>query len=428
MNSEQGYDRRAVFAWSMYDFANSSYSTLVLTFIFSTYFTKTIAPNEIIGTTLWSRGLTISALTVALLSPFMGALADCGGFRKRILFILTVVAVVSTATLYTILPGQILKALICFVIANIGVEMGMVFYNAFLPDIAPPDKIGRISGYGWSFGYVGGLLAMLIAMVGFVQTDTPLFGFSKQGGENIRATNLLVALWFAIFSVPLFTWVKEKKSRTVEGINKLFTSTFDQLKATLHEVKHYRQIVRLLIARVFYNDALLTIFSFGGIYAAGTFNFTFSEILTFGIVLNITAGIGAFALGFLDDILGGKKTIQISNLAFMLATVLAIFAPDKLLFWVAGIMVGFFSGPNQAASRSLMSRFVPLEKETEFFGFYAFSGKATAFIGPLVLGILTEIFNSQRAGFAIVLLLFIVGSLILHLVDEEEGKQLSGRS
>jgi len=424
----QNYDRRAVFSWTLYDFANSSFSTLVLTFIYATYFTKTIAPDEIAGTAMWSRGITISALTVGILSPFFGALADTGGFRKRTLFILTAITVICTANLFNVLPGQVLKGLVWFVIANIGMEMGMVFYNAFLPDVASSDKIGRISGYGWGVGYVGGLLCMVVAMVGFVQTENPWFGFSTENSENIRATNLLVAVWFTIFAVPFFIWVKEKKGRTFPNIGQMVSSTVGQLKSTFHEIKRYRQIVRLLIARIFYNDGIITIYSFGGIYAAGTFGFTFSEILTFGIVLNITAGLGAFAMGFLDDRIGGKKTIQITNMAFIAATLLAVFAPTKFWFWVSGIMVGFFLGPNQAVSRSLMGRFVPPDKETEFFGFYAFSGKATAFIGPFFLGILTEMFNSQRAGISIVVVMFIVGSLILTRVDEEEGKRLSGRN
>ncbi|MCH8873327.1 MFS transporter [candidate division KSB1 bacterium] len=424
----QKNDRSAIFAWTLYDFANSSFSTLVLTFIYATYFTKTVAPDEIAGTAMWSRGITISALTVGLLSPFFGALADTGGFRKRILLILTAITVIGTANLFSVLPGQVLKGLVWFVIANIGMEMGMVFYNAFLPDVAPSDKIGRISGYGWGVGYVGGLLCMVVAMVGFVQTENPWFGFSTENSENIRATNLLVAVWFTIFAVPFFIWVKEKKGRTFPNIGQMVSSTVGQLKSTFHEIKRYRQIVRLLIARIFYNDGIITIASFGGIYAAGTFGFTFSEILTFGIVLNITAGLGAFAMGFLDDRIGGKRTIQITNMVFIAASLLAIFAPSKLWFWVSGIIVGFFLGPNQAVSRSLMSRFVPSDKETEFFGFYAFSGKATAFIGPFFLGLLTEMFNSQRAGMSIVVVMFIVGSLLLTRVDEEEGKRLSGRS
>ncbi|TDI84249.1 MAG: MFS transporter [Caldithrix sp.] len=427
MAQSYDYDRRAVFAWAMFDFGNSAFSGLVLTFIFSTYFTQAIAPDKIIGTALWSRALAVSGLTVAFLSPFAGALADRGGFRKRFLFVLTVIAVAATASLYTVLPGQVMKGLVLFVVANIGMEMGMVFYNSFLPDIAPPDKIGRISGYGWSFGYVGGLLAMSIALLGFVQPESPWFGLSKETGENIRATNLLVACWVGLFSMPLFLWVKEKRANESVKIKGLFPATARQLILTFREVRNYRQIVRLLVARIFYNDAILTIFSFGGIYAAGVFGFSMNEIMLFGIVLNITAGIGAFAFGFLDDAIGGKNTIQITNIAFVAAVLVAVFAPTKFWFWVAGIMIGLFAGPNQAASRSLMGRFVPPDKESEFFGFYAFSGKATAFMGPLLLGLLTQVFDSQRVGISIVIVLFAIGAFILRKLDEEEGKRLSGR-
>jgi len=423
MDRNPNYKRSAVLAWALFDFGNSSYAALVLTFVFATYFTKAIAPNEIVGTTLWSRALTFSALTVAVLSPFMGALADRGGFRKIFLMVFTAISVTATGLLYFTEPGKVLMALVLFVFANFSFEMGNVFYNAYLPDIAPPDKIGRISGYGWSFGYVGGLLAMLIAMLGFVQTDTPLFGFVKEGGENIRATNLLVAAWFGLFSLPIFIWVKDKQAQAAIEVKTLFSSTWNQLKRTLLDIRNYRQIVRLLTARIFYNDGLITIFAFGGIYASGTFGFTFDEILLFGVVMNITAGIGAFALGFLDDRIGGKKTIQISNIGFILATLMAVFAPDRTFFWISGIIIGIFSGPNQAASRSLMGRFVPKDKENEFYGFYAFSGKATAFLGPMFLGILTEVFQSQRAGVAVVLLLFGIGAVILQTVDEEEGKR-----
>ncbi len=426
MAEPKRFDRRAAFAWAMFDFGNSAFSALVLTFIFSTYFTEKIAPDKITGTLLWSRALTISGITVAVLSPFLGALADRGGFKKRFLFFLTVVAVLGTASLYSVTPGQIYKALLLFVVANMGMEMGMVFYNSFLPDVAPAEKIGRISGYGWAFGYVGGLLAMSIAMFGFVQPEVPWFGLSKSNGEHIRATNLLVASWFAVFSIPLFLWVREKKVPRMASTGQLMSETMAQLRETFSEVKKYRQIVRLLLARVFYNDAVLTLFAFGGVFAMGVFNFTFEEILMLGIVLNIVAGIGAFALGFLDDIIGGKKTIQITNIAFILATILVVWAPDRFYFWLGSILVGLFSGPNQAASRSLMGRFCPPARESEFFGFYAFSGKATAFMGPLLLGILTKTFDSQRAGVAVVLVLFAVGAILLNLVDEQEGIKLAG--
>jgi len=197
-------ENRIIFGWSMYDWANSAFTTLVVTFIYSTYFTKAIAENEIIGTAYWSRGITFSAIAVALLSPVIGALADRGSLRKRFLFLSTVICVVFTAILYFIQPGAVFMALICFIIANIAFEMGMVFYNAFLPYVSTPENIGRVSGYGWALGYAGGLICMFLALIGFVNPETPWFGFSTEGGDNIRATNLLVAAWFAVFSIPTF--------------------------------------------------------------------------------------------------------------------------------------------------------------------------------------------------------------------------------
>jgi UMF1 family MFS transporter len=426
MANAKTYDPKAVWSWALYDFANSPFTTLVVTFIYATYFTQAIAPDAIHGTALWSRGVTVTALLVAFASPILGAYADRGGYRKLFLLLFTAVAVGGSVALFPVLPGHTTKALVIFVVANVAFEMASVFYNAFLPDIAPPEKIGRISGYGWGLGYFGGLAALVVALVALVQPEAPWLGFSKEVGENIRATNLLVAGWFAVFSLPLFLWVREDTSRITRH-GSVVGASLRQLVDTFHEIRTYRQVVRFLVARLLYNDGLVTIFAFGGIYAAGTFGFTVEEILVFGIVLNVAAGTGAFALGYLDDLLGGKRTIQISLWGLTLATLLAVVAPTKTLFWVAGILVGIFSGPNQSASRSLMGRFVPDDKENEFFGFFAFSGKATAFLGPLLLGVLTDLFGTQRAGVAVVLVLFALGLVLLARVDEREGIRAADR-
>ncbi|MCH7497336.1 MAG: MFS transporter [Candidatus Marinimicrobia bacterium] len=427
MNSTPVHRRRSMYSWAMYDFANSPFTTMVVTFIYATYFAKVIAPDAITGTVLWSRGVTITALTVAFLSPFAGALADRGGYRKLFLLLATAVCIFGSAMLYRPLPGQITQALMWFVIANIAFEMANVFYNSYLPDIAPPNRLGWVSGMGWSLGYVGGLVAMILSLVGLVNADVPWFGFSKEAGQNIRATNLLVAGWFAIFAVPMFLWVKEDRSQVPRTKEPILRATLQQLAETFREIRRYRQVVRLLLARLIYNDALVTIFAFGGIYAVGTFGFSIEEVIVFGIALNFAAGIGAFALGYVDDVLGGKRTIQLSLIGLILATLLAVVAPNRLAFWIAGMGIGLFIGPNQAASRSLMARFTPQHKKAEFFGLFAFSGKATAFVGPLLLGVLTQAFQSQRAGIWVVLVLFIVGALLLRRVEEAEGLQMSKR-
>ncbi|MBN2329948.1 MAG: MFS transporter [Candidatus Omnitrophica bacterium] len=430
-------NRLAVASWCMYDFANSPFTTLVVTFIFSPFFLTAIVGDDVRGTELWSRAITITAISVAFLSPILGAIADRGGCRKLFLLFWTGLAIFGTAKLFWVLPGdfddsgamirsgQIGMAIFWVVVANIAYEMGCVFYNAFLPDIASSDRIGRISGYGWAAGYLGGLLALTVALFGFVFPERPWFGVSKEAYEHIRATNLLVAVWFAVFSIPIFLWVQENRMNCVQGRGNVLRSSFRQLAGTFHEIKRYRQIIKLLLARLFYNDGLITIFTFSGIYATGTFKFTTTEILVLAIALNIAAGLGAFAMGFLDDVIGGKRTIQISVVGLAVAAALAMIAPGKSWIWIAGILAGIFSGPNQSASRSLMARFVPPQKENEFFGFFAFSGKATAFFGPFLFGVLTAWFQTQRAGIFIVVVFFVIGGVILHFVDEEDGFRLA---
>ena len=394
----------------------------MVTFVYATYFTQAIAPDPITGTVLWSRAIAVTAVIVAVCAPILGALADRGGYRKLFVLLATLLCVLATMALYPVLPGQVLTALALLVVANVAFELGMVFYNAFLRDLSPPERVGRISGYGWGLGYLGGLLALAVALVTLIQPDTPWFGFSTESGENIRATNLLVGVWFLVFSLPFFLWVHEPTPRRTEG-RRVVGAAFAQIRRTLQEIRKYRQVVRFLLARMIFNDGLVTIFAFGGIYAAGTFGFSLQEVLIFGIVLNLAAGLGALTLGHLDDLIGGKRTIMVSLVGLFVATLLAVIAPTKAWLWVAGIIIGIFIGPNQSASRSLMARLVPRDAQNEFFGFFAFSGKLTAFLGPLSLGLLTQWSGSQRVGVSVVLVLFGVGLVLLATVDEQEGIQ-----
>ena len=413
--------RKEIWSWCFYDFGNSAFTTLVITFIYSTYFTKAIAENEIDGTYLWSQAIAITAVIVSLLSPILGAIADKGGYRKIFLTLTTYMSIGATALLFFPIKGQILFALILVVIANVNFELGGVFYNAYLPEIVSRKKIGRISGIGWGAGYLGGLLAMLVAMIGFVSADDPWFGLKIETGEHIRATNILVAVWFFIFTLPAILYLKEKKVESANRIGIVVLNSIQELKKTFQEIKIYKNTVRFLISRLIYNDGLVTIFAFGAIYASGTFGFTFNEIMIFGIVLNIAAGSGAFLMGYIDDVIGGKLTIQISLIGLMIAVLLAVFANSKLLFWVSGIIVGLFAGPNQSASRSLMGRLTPPDKINEFYGFFAFSGKLTSFLGPMLLGIFTKYFSSQRYGVAVVFIFFFVGFLLMRNVNEPDA-------
>ena len=415
-------DRRSnaspIAAWCLYDWANSAFTTLVVTFIYSAYFTSAFADDPGRGTALWSRGITVSALAIAVLAPIAGALADRGG-RRRYLVLCSLLCVAATAALTFVTPSQpqaVVTALALFVVANVAFELGLVFYNAFLPSIAEPARIGRISGYGWALGYGGGLAALVAALVVFVP-ETPLFGISTAEGFNLRATNLLVAGWFLIFALPAFFRLEDE---AVSGERLSVRRAFADLAATLRQLRRYRQVGLFLLARLLYNDGLVTIFAFGGIYAVGTFGFSFAELVTFGIVINVGAGLGALAFGFVDDRIGGKATVGVSVAALAVATVVGALAPTAAWFWVAAVLSGIFAGPNQSASRSLMARFVPRDRESEFFGFFAFSGKVTSFLGPALLGVLSDLY-SQRVGVGSLLIFFLLGGLLLWRVDEREA-------
>ena len=406
---------RAVWSWALYDFANSAFTTLIITFVYATFFTNFLADDVNSGTSVWGYGMTATAILVALMSPVFGAIADKGGYRKRLLFVATAVCCLATAALWFPAKGEIGFALALVILANVAFEMGNVFYNAFLPDVAAPEKIGRVSGYGWALGYIGGVACMGIALVVFVQVDVAPFGLDMAAGEHVRATALLVAGWFALFSIPLFLFIREEQPAAAARPAALVRESFASLKETWVEIRRYRPIVRLLLARLVYNDGLVTIFAFGGIYAAGTFGMSIAEVIQFGVAINVAAGAGAFAFGFVDDKIGGKPTILISLVLLSLATLIAVFAPSDTpgALLAAGVLIGIAAGPNQSASRSLLGRMVPDDKETEFYGFFAFSGKLTAFMGPMLLAVLTDVFDSQRVGISVVLLFFLAGGLLL---------------
>ena len=418
---------KSILGWCFYDFANSSFTTIVVTFIYSAFFADYIVGNSSLGQIYWGNAVTVCAIIIAILSPIMGAIADQGGLRKTFLFIWTMICIIFSVLLYFPTKGDIYFALGVFIVANVAFEMGCVFCNAYVPTLTTKKNMGKISGYGYAFGYLGGLLALVVGLVTIALPDQPMFGITTENGQNFRSMNLLVAIWFFIFSIPTFLWLKKDNKKN--HINKnLIKNSFKQLSITYKDIKKYKNTVRFLIARLFYNDALITIFSFGGIIAKGVYNFNLEKMLIFGITLGVSAGIGAYFMGFVDDKIGAKKTIQYSNLLLLIATCLVVFVDNENIFWIAGILVGFSSGPNQSSSRSLMSRFSPKDKQNEFFGFFAFSGKITAFLGPFLLAQVTHISllyfdvsneTAQRLGVSVVLLLLMIGSVILSFVNEE---------
>ena len=415
-------EERTLFAWCLYDWGNSAFTTLVVTFIYSTYFSQALAPTPEAGTVLWSRAMGLSALAIALLSPFLGAVADRGGHRRRTLAIATLLCIACTAGLTFVAPGHsfsILLALTLFVGANTAYEIGIVFYNAYLPELAPPERSGRVSGYGWGLGYVGGILCLLLALILLVG-NAPLLGLPREAGLHVRATNLLTALWFLLFTLP-FLFLAPPEQQSPQPVT--VATALDDLAATFRSLREFRQVVRFLLAHLIYNDGLITIFAFGGIYAAGTFGMTIAEVVFFGIALNMAAGIGAFLFGHLEDAIGSKPTIRLTLVGLTIATTIAAIAPNRLWLWLAGLVLGLFVGPNQSASRAFMGRLTPASHRAQFFGFFTLSGKITSFLGPILLGSATAFFHSQRAGIATIILFFVLGGILLLTVQETPPSQ-----
>ena len=411
---DAGRRRRALLAWCFYDWANSAYPTVVVTFIFAAYYTTTLAESPEAGTAAWGTAIALSGLSVALLAPILGAVADQGGRRKPWIGAFTVLAVLCAAGLWWVEPDPTfaLLALLLVGLGNAAFELGQVFYNAMLPDVADEARLGRISGWAWGLGYAGGLACLALCLVLFVRAEAPVFDLDREAAEQVRVIGPFVAGWFALFALPLFLFTPDGAARAVPA-GRAIRQGLGTLLATLRALPRHGQIGRFLLARMIYTDGLNTLFAFGGIYAAGTFGMSFEEILIFGILLNVTAGLGAAGFAWVDDIFGAKPTIMVALLGLTLFGGLILLVTSTTWFIVLGCAIGVFMGPAQAASRSLMARLAPAEIRTEMFGLYALSGKATAFIGPALVGGVTVWADSQRAGMATILVFFLVGMILL---------------
>ena len=412
-------ERREIVAWAMYDFAHSAFGTLVLTFIFSAYYARVIAPDPIEGAIWWTRAVNASAITTALIMPVVGAIGDFGGLKKRFLLIATAICVVLTASLFRMGPGDAWIAALTFIGASVAYESLQSLANAFLPEISTRENMGRISGLGWGLGYIGGVLCLVPAL-GMVSGWLP-----EEGGLNVRATNLLAAGWLLVFSIPTFLFLRERQSRRRASFATYVRMGFGRIADTARDLARYRQAVRLLIARLVYNDGLATAFAMAAIFAGAEFGMQTADLLVLGIVVNATAGASAIGFGFVQDRIGGKRTIAITLVLLMVATALAFFAQTIGVFWAAAVLLGLMVGPNQAASRALLGSFVPASKQGELFGFYAFSGRLSSVLGPLSYGLILGATGSHRWAIASIVVFLAAGLILLTRVDEQEGAALA---
>lgn len=407
-------------SWALYDWANSAFPTVIQTFVFAAYFTRRVAEDEAAGSAAWGTAVGTAGAVIAVSGPVLGAIADQGGRRKPWLASFTALCVVATALLWFVEPGSAaVPALVLLAVGIVAFDLASVFYNAMLPELAG-DRIGRWSGWAWGLGYAGGLACLLVALFALVRPEGAWLGLGPAEAEHVRATFVLVAVWFALFSLPVFLVTPDRPGSGRGGLAAV-RDGLAQLWTTLRQLRRYGSIVRFLVARMLYIDGLATLFAFGGVYAAGTFDMSEQEVLGFGIALNVTAGLGAALFAWLDDRLGSKWTILLA-LAGLLATGIPILLVEsELLFWVLGTALGTFVGPAQAASRSYLGRAAPADLRNQMFGLYALSGKATAFAGPFLVGWMTAWAGSQRVGMSVIMVFLAAGGLLMLFVPRAEA-------
>jgi UMF1 family MFS transporter len=447
----QQYPRQsAVIGWIFFDWAAQPYFTLITTFVFAPYFASFVAPDPASGQALWGFATAAAGLMIALMSPVLGAIADANGRRKPWIAGFGVLLVIGSGLMWFGKPGDpavIPLLLLAYAIASVGVEFATVFNNAMMPTLVPPDKIGRLSGTGWATGYIGGILS-LILVLGFLAANpdtgrtlfglSPLFGLDPVTHQGDRITGPLTGIWFIIFVLPMFLLTPDYPAR--RPLRAALREGLTGLRRTLGELPKQKAMATFLLANMIYTDGLVSLFAFGGIYAAGTFGWHTIQIGTFGIILAIAGTLGAWLGGKLDDRLGPKQVITGSMMVLLFAIISILLVDKDSIFFVKvappepgaalfssaaeraylvlGCLIGAAGGPLQAASRTLLIRLAPKDRIAQYFGLFALTGKVTSFIGPLLIGAITAVTASQKAGMATLVVFFVAGLALLARVRE----------
>lgn len=403
--------RFQIFIWTLFDLGSNAFIMLILTVVYPVYFTTVLAAGRADADFLWGLAFSISMLVAALISPVLGAIADHSAGKKRFLLYFTLLCILSSAFLFYVGEHRLALGFILLILANIGFEAGLVFYDSFLPEITTERSYGRVSGYGFAMGYVGSLLAVLLAY--------PLLsdGFIPENYSNIRWSFVLSAALFLAFALPLFFVLRDSK-KSIDRTESYVTIGIKRVMTTVRNVKQYGNIGKFLISYFIYFDGINTVVIFASIYATVTLGFTIMELLLFFITIQTTAIGGSLGFGILADSIGRKHTISITLLIWIGVVIGAFFSQDKITFFVIGVIAGIALGSCQASSRSLMSTIIPFSKRTEFFGFYSFFGKASAIIGPALFGLLSTMFD-QRWAILSVGLFFLAGLILLQRVVEK---------
>lgn len=403
----------------MFDFANSSYTTIIITAVFNAYFVRVVVNQANRGELLWAIALSISYFLVMIFGPVFGAAADYARTKKRYLFITYLLCVVFTAMLFFVRPGFILPAMIFVILSNVGYSAGENFVSSFLPDIAGERQMGKISGYAWSFGYIGGLLSLAICLI--------LITHFKVGEDtylSVRLTNIVTATFFGVAAIPTFLWVRERGTgQDVDAKARFFKMAFNRLGTTYRNIREFGELVKFLVSFLLFNSGIMVVISFAAIFAQKELGFSPGMTVLLIIIVNITASVGAFLFGFVDDTVGTKNTVMMTLLIWIATVVTAYFVHSRRLFWIVANLAGIAMGSSQSSARALIGLFSPQSKSAEFFGFWGFAGKFSSILGILSFGIISYLFTSNRVAILSTIFYFVAGFVLLFFVDENRGRR-----
>ena len=416
-----GVAKREVFAWAMYDFANSGYTTVVLTAVFNAYFVSVIAQNAEWATFAWTAMLAVSYLAVMIAGPFVGAYADAYAAKKRVLFIATAACVLSTALLFLAGPGDYVWVAIFIIISNFCYAIGENITAAFLPELARPEALGKVSGWGWSWGYVGGLVALGLCLAWIMTASSR----GQSTSEAVPATNLITAAVYALGASLTFLWLKERAvpvARNDRGANG--ESALSRLTRTAREASRYGDLLRVFLCGTCYQAGVATVITLAAIYAQVVMGFTTQDTLILVLVVNVTACIGAFGFGYVQDIIGKKRALAITLVGWTLMVVFAWFAVTPPLFWVAANLAGICMGSSQSAGRALVAFFSPPDRAAEFFGLWGVATRLSAILGPVTYGVISWVSGgNHRLAMLITGVFFVAALVVLAGVDEARGRR-----
>ncbi len=439
MADQARVSRRGIWGWMLFDWAQQPFHTLIITFVFAPYFASAVAPNATDGQALWGLAAGIGGFVIAILSPLLGAISDATGRRKPWIFGFSVVAVIAIFSLWYVTPNatspEIRWALTAFAIALIGVEFAAVFNNAMMPGLVEREELGGLSGNAWALGYAGGLIClilMLLLMVADPQSGktlaglTPILGLDPAMHEGDRASGPLTAIWMVVFLIPMFLYTPDTHRRKLA--KGAVRAGLAELYQTIRALPRQKSLFAFLISSMIYRDALNGLYTFGGIYAVGMLGWTTIQLGVFGILASITGIFGCILGGWLDTRIGTRNVVIASILILVVASGLIISTSDAevffmpvaagssapdIMFYLAGALIGAAGGSLQASSRPLLVDQAEPERMGEAFGLYALSGRATAFIAPWSIGLMTALFHSQRIGITPIFALFAIGALLL---------------